>query len=104
MRARRSENPLAEHRSPLIIRETLSRCLPSAMCCDSGGERCKAQELGTTLKEYASKFQLGVQQLYQLRKPLVCKGCAWAEPAKEQRTADKVYRRHPLHGKQVGLV
>jgi hypothetical protein len=34
----------------------------------------KAQELGITLKEYASKFGLDVQQLYQLRKPLVRKG------------------------------
>lgn len=34
----------------------------------------KAQELGTTLKEYASRFGLDVQQLYQLRKPLVRKG------------------------------
>ena len=34
----------------------------------------KAQELGTTLKEYASRFGLDVQRLYQLRKPLVRKG------------------------------
>lgn len=34
----------------------------------------KAQELGTTLKEYASRFGLDVQKLYQLRKPLVRKG------------------------------
>ncbi len=34
----------------------------------------KAQELGTTLKEYASRFGLDVQQLYQIRKPLVRKG------------------------------
>ena len=34
----------------------------------------KAQELGMTLKAYASKFGVGVQQLYQLRKPLVRKG------------------------------
>ena len=34
----------------------------------------KAQELGTTLKEYASRFGLYVKQLYQLRKPLVRKG------------------------------
>jgi hypothetical protein len=34
----------------------------------------KAQELGITLKEYASRFGLAVQKLYQLRKPLVRKG------------------------------
>jgi hypothetical protein len=34
----------------------------------------KAQEFGTTLKEYASRFGLDVQRLYQLRKPLVPKG------------------------------
>jgi len=34
----------------------------------------KAQELGTTLKEYAAKSGLDVQKLYQLRKPLVRKG------------------------------
>jgi hypothetical protein len=34
----------------------------------------KAQELGTTLKEYASRFGLDVQRLYQIRKPLVRKG------------------------------
>lgn len=36
--------------------------------------RHKAQELGATLKEYASRFGLDVQELYQLRKPLVRKG------------------------------
>ena len=34
----------------------------------------KAQELGTTLKEYAARLGLDVQKLYQLRKPLVRKG------------------------------
>jgi len=34
----------------------------------------KAQELGITLKEYASRFGLAVRKLYQLRKPLVRKG------------------------------
>jgi hypothetical protein len=34
----------------------------------------KAQELGTTLKEYALRYGLDVQTLYQLRKPLVRKG------------------------------
>jgi len=34
----------------------------------------KAQELGVTLKEYASRNGLDVQMLYQLRKPLVRKG------------------------------
>jgi len=34
----------------------------------------KAQDLGVTLKEYASRFGLDVQRLYQLRKPLVRKG------------------------------
>ncbi len=51
----------------------------------------KAQEMGTTLKAYASRFGLDVQQLYQLRKPLVRKGALGPSrsPAKEQRTADK---------------
>jgi hypothetical protein len=51
----------------------------------------KAQELGTTLKEYASRVGLDVQQLYQLRKPLVRKGAlgpAWGK-AKEPPQADK---------------
>jgi hypothetical protein len=51
----------------------------------------KAQELGTTLKEYASRFGLDVKQLYQLRKPLVRKGAlgpAWGK-AKESPKADK---------------
>ena len=34
----------------------------------------KAQELGITLKDYAARMGLDVQQLYQLRKPLVRKG------------------------------
>lgn len=34
----------------------------------------KAQEQGITLKEYAARTGLDVQQLYQLRKPLVRKG------------------------------
>jgi hypothetical protein len=34
----------------------------------------KAQELGITLKEYAVRMGLDVQELYQLRKPLVRKG------------------------------
>lgn len=47
----------------------------------------KAQELGTTLKEYASRFGLDVQKLYQLRKPLVRKGALGPAPseAKEPR-------------------
>jgi hypothetical protein len=51
----------------------------------------KAQELGMTLKEYASKSGLDVQQLYQLRKPLVRKGALGPtrNPVKEQRPADK---------------
>jgi hypothetical protein len=50
----------------------------------------KAQELGITLKEYASKFGLDVQQLYQLRKPLVRKGALGParSEAKELRRAD----------------
>jgi len=51
----------------------------------------KAQELGITLKEYASRFGLDVQQLYQLRRPLVRKG-AFApsrSQAREPRRADK---------------
>ena len=51
----------------------------------------KAQELRMTLKEYASKFGLDVQQLYQLRKPLVRKGALGParNPAKEPRRAEK---------------
>lgn len=51
----------------------------------------KAQELGMTLKEYASKFGLDVQQLYQLRKPLVRKGALGPvrSQAKQSRAADK---------------
>lgn len=51
----------------------------------------KAQELGTTLKEYASRFGLDVQQLYQLRRPLVRKGALGPNPSqtKEPRKADK---------------
>lgn len=51
----------------------------------------KAQELGMTLKEYASKFGLDVQQLYQLRKPLVRKGALGPvrSQAKQLRAADK---------------
>lgn len=52
----------------------------------------KAQELGTTLKEYASRFGLDVRQLYQLRRPLVRKG-ALGPPhpshTKEPRKANK---------------
>jgi hypothetical protein len=51
----------------------------------------KAQELGTTLKEYASRFGLEVQHLYQMRKPLVRKGAlgpAWGK-AQEPPKADK---------------
>lgn len=51
----------------------------------------KAQQLGMTLKEYASKFGLDVQQLYQMRKPLVRKGAfgPTRSPAREPRRADK---------------
>jgi len=51
----------------------------------------KAQELGTTLKEYALRFGLNVQQLYQLRKPLVRKGALGParSQAQEPRRADK---------------
>lgn len=51
----------------------------------------KAQELGTTLKEYASRFGLNVRQLYQLRRPLVRKGALGPNPgqAKEQRKVDR---------------
>lgn len=53
----------------------------------------KAQELGVTLKEYASRFGLDVQKLYQLRKPLVRKGALGPvrsqtpEPSKPQKTS-----------------
>ena len=51
----------------------------------------KAQELRITLKEYASKFGLDVQQLYQLRKPLVRKGALGParNPAKEPHGAER---------------
>ena len=51
----------------------------------------KAQELGMTLKAYASKFGVDVQQLSQLRKPLVRKGALGPtrSPAQEPRTTDK---------------
>lgn len=42
----------------------------------------KAQELGTTLKEYAAKIGLDVKQLYQIRGRLVRKGVlgpAWGK-------------------------
>jgi hypothetical protein len=51
----------------------------------------KAQELGMTLKAYALKFGLDVQQLYQFRKPLVRKGAFGPArtPSKQARKADK---------------
>ena len=51
----------------------------------------KAQELGMTLKEYASKFELDVRQLYQLRKPLARKGALGParSEAPKPRGADK---------------
>jgi hypothetical protein len=51
----------------------------------------KAQELGTTLKEYASRFGLDVQRLYQLRKPLVRKGALGPvhSQVREPRRVDK---------------
>jgi hypothetical protein len=58
----------------------------------------KAQELGTTLKEYASRFGLDVQKLYQLRKPLVRKGALGParSEAKEPRRADKASALVPV--------
>ena len=52
----------------------------------------KAQELGVTLKEYASRNGLDVQMLYQLRKPLVRKGALGPvrQATKEAPTAQKV--------------
>lgn len=52
----------------------------------------KAQELGVTLKEYAARFGLNVQLLYQLRKPLVRKGALGParREAKELPAAQKV--------------
>ena len=52
----------------------------------------KAQELGVTLKEYASRNGLDVQMLYQLRKPLVRKGALGPvrREAKEPHTEEKV--------------
>jgi len=51
----------------------------------------KAQELGTTLKEYAATVGLDVKQLYQIRGRLVRKGVlgpAWGK-AKEPARAEK---------------
>jgi hypothetical protein len=58
----------------------------------------KAQELGTTLKEYASRFGLDVQKLYQLRKPLVRKGALGParSEAKGPRRADKASALVPV--------
>ena len=53
----------------------------------------KAQELGITLKEYAARIGLDVQDLYQLRKPLVRKGALGparrpdAEPGRDKSSA-----------------
>ena len=51
----------------------------------------KAQELGVTLKEYCARFELDVQPLYQLRKPLVRKGALGParREARQTRAADK---------------
>jgi hypothetical protein len=51
----------------------------------------KAQELGVTLKEYASRSGLDVQRLYQLRKPLVRKGALGPvhSQVREPRSVDK---------------
>jgi hypothetical protein len=51
----------------------------------------KAQELGTTLKGYAEKFGLDVQQLYQMRKPLVRKGALG--PARRCRSRAELKKR-----------
>lgn len=53
----------------------------------------KAQEQGITLKEYAARMGLDVQQLYQRRKPLVRKGLLGparrpdAEPRRDKSSA-----------------
>lgn len=53
----------------------------------------KAQEQGITLKEYGARMGLDVQQLYQLRKPLVRKGALGparrpdAEPRRDKSSA-----------------
>jgi hypothetical protein len=59
----------------------------------------KAQELGTTLKEYASRFGLDVQKLYQLRKPLVRKGALGParSEAKKPRRADEASALVAVH-------
>ena len=51
----------------------------------------KAQELGVTLTEYAARFGLDVQMLYQLRKPLVRKGalCPVRRVSRKAPTAQK---------------
>jgi len=52
----------------------------------------KAQGLGVTLKEYAARFGLDVQMLYQLRKPQVRKGALGRvrRASKEVPSAQKV--------------
>jgi hypothetical protein len=49
----------------------------------------KAQELGSTLKGYAAKFGLEVQQLYELRRRLVRKGAFGPLPRRKVGEPDK---------------
>jgi hypothetical protein len=65
----------------------------------------KAQELGTTLKEYASRFGLDVQKLYQLRKPLVRKGALGParSEAKEPRRTDTASALVPVRIVSCGV-
>jgi hypothetical protein len=49
----------------------------------------KAQELGSTLKAYAAKTGVDVQQLYQLRRRLVRKGAFGAPPRRKTRKPRK---------------
>ena len=45
----------------------------------------EAQEQGSTLKEYAAKIGLDVQQLYELRRRLVRKGAFEERPRRKAR-------------------
>jgi hypothetical protein len=49
----------------------------------------EAQELGSTLKEYAAKIGLDVRKLYELRRRLVRKGAFEAPPRRKTRKPRK---------------
>jgi hypothetical protein len=49
----------------------------------------KAQELGSTLKGYAAKIGLDIQQLYELRRRLVRKGAFGPPPRRKDKESGK---------------